>query len=246
MFRVVKLASLAFVLIAFSAVPLAKAQTVVTGGTGIANAYPFGNYPEGQYAAGSQYQQIYSSADFSGPVTITGIAFASTSTSTPGANVYNFNIGLGTTSSTPANPSSTFAGNGTTTQVFSGPLTAPLTATGNFDLTIPLTTPFSYNPSQGNLLLDVVLNSNTTGTTTYFVSGNANDVGRVYQAGGIGLATAAGNSGLETEFIAIAVPEPSTSGSIAMGSMLLLASSWKKQRAKGQGQSCAKTHTLRS
>jgi hypothetical protein len=244
MFRVIKLTSLAFVLIA--PIPLAKAQTVVAGGTGTPNAYPFGNFPAGQYAAGSQYQQIYSSADFSGPVTITGIAFASASTSTPGTNVYNFNIGLGTTSSTPANPSSTFASNGTTTQVFSGPLTAPLTATGNFDLTIPLTTPFSYNPSQGNLLLDVVLNSNTTGTTTYFVSGNANDVGRVYQASGIGAATAAGDSGLETEFVVIAVPEPSTSGSIAMGSMLLLASWWKKQRAKGQGQSGAKTHTLRS
>jgi len=45
--------------------------------------------------------------------------------------------------------------------VFSGTLSANLTGTGAFDLVIPLTTPFTYDPSVGNLLLNVVMSYQT-------------------------------------------------------------------------------------
>jgi hypothetical protein len=215
MFRFSKLllAMLALVLLTFFAAPLAMADTIVIGGTNSPNAFPFGaGAGPYTYQAGGEYQQIYNSARFSGPVMITQIAFASSSVNrSPGTNIYNFRLGLGTTSSTPGSPNSSFAANGTTTTVFNGPLTAVLTTTNSFDLRIPLTTPFTYDPAGGNLLLDVVLNSQTTGNVTFFVAGRSSDVGRVFLLNGNGTPAAQGNYGLYTQFTTEqAVPEPTT------------------------------------
>ena len=76
----------------------------------------------------------------------------------------NVQISLSTTTSSSTSLDTTFANNVglDNTQVFSGPLTLSSQATdsGNgttpaFDISIPLTTPFLYDPSQGNLLMDI-------------------------------------------------------------------------------------------
>ena len=52
-----------------------------------------------------------------------------------------------------------------------------------FDLVIPLTTPFTYNPADGNLLLDIVTNSPVTFTAGAldFASGSSTSIGRVFR-----------------------------------------------------------------
>jgi cell wall-associated NlpC family hydrolase len=72
-------------------------------------------------------------------------------------------ITLSTTSSGPNSLSSTFANNigPDETLVYSGPLTLSTNSTSSngttadFDITIPLQTPFFYDPSKGNLLFDL-------------------------------------------------------------------------------------------
>jgi hypothetical protein len=198
----------------------AKADTLVIGAAGGGIGPPFGVDKSGNqgYAAGGEYQQIYSAAKFSGKVIITQVAFSTINAfgSSPGLANYDFKLGLGLTSSTPESPIGNFAANGSTTIVFSGPLSAPLSLSQVFDLTIPLT-PFTYNPSQGNLLLDVLLNKETvySGGDLFFQANNSIDVGRVFQLGGTGSASVNGNFGLLTQFTFIpvrpdAVPEPTT------------------------------------
>src|SRR4029077_5171945 len=88
------------------------------------------------------------------------------------------------------------------TQVFSGPLQAAVTFTGeptNFEVTINFTTPFYYDPAKGNLLLDV---RNLQGGTEVppndqeldGTTASGDSVSRVYNFGDVA-ATAAGSTG---------------------------------------------------
>lgn len=58
------------------------------------------------------------------------------------------------------------------TTVFNGNLTLQSAATGgpprNFDIMIPLTTPFTFNSSNGNLLMEVIIPTCTQADTTFF------------------------------------------------------------------------------
>ena len=209
----------------------AAAQTVTVGtpDTFGGSRFPFGvdsAMGNANYAAGGEYQELYSSTDFSGagsPFTIHNIAFASTTGSTPGTATYDLTLRLSTTSATTSSLSSTFAANEGADQavVFSGPLTANIQANGTFDLVFP-TTPFVYTPSQGNLLLDVVLNKTTQAASPlYFFSDNSfsGSTARVFQAGGTGGGSTFG-SALYTQFNAPAVPEASTTASFGLLLML--------------------------
>jgi len=208
--------------LALSAQP-SFASTIVIGGTGLANVFPFG-----ANAYLGEYQQIYSSAAFSAPMTITQIAFETSGAGS--AIVDNFTLSLGTTAATPAAPGSNYAANKRPdlTTVFSGIVTDPATGSGVFDFIINLSSPFVYNPVSGNLLLDVVIASDlvTPGGFVGFVFGPTPNVGRVFNAGGNGAATAGPNEGLLTQFsdtVAATVPEPATltllgSGIVAIAS----------------------------
>src|SRR5437762_13652023 len=80
----------------------ANAATIIIGNNNDLSRYPIGRDPGGasaafpDFTAGGSYQQVYAGSAFSGPITITQIAFASSSslTSGPGIATYNFNIGL--------------------------------------------------------------------------------------------------------------------------------------------------------
>jgi hypothetical protein len=124
--------------------------------------------------AGDQYQQIYESSGFVlGPVSISQVAFAS-SPFPFGPASYDITVGISTTSASCVMlpPAYSPAIRGTDfTVVFSGTISVVLAGDGTFDLSIPFTTPFPYDPSAGDLLLDVVINSNGAGAFEYDTSG---------------------------------------------------------------------------
>lgn len=181
----------------------------------------------------ARYQQVYGSNQFGGSsIDIGAIAFRFDSIVAPGTETDVFpdvQIDLSTSSSAPDQLSTTFANNvgANNSVVYSGSLTLTGSALGQspnpFDLIINLQTPFLYNPSQGNLLLDISIDGagsfpistldadNTSGDGTSRVwtpsSGSANDP--------------TGNAdtfGLVTEFLpATAAPEPSSLGLGALG-----------------------------
>lgn len=118
------------------------------------------------FSAALRSQQVYGASEFpNGPILITGIywrpapsdGFAFPKT------VLNIKVNLSTTSKQPDGLSSVFAENvGSDDQVvFDGPLKLSSNfqnATGGtkkFDMFVRLQHPFYYDPSQGNLLLDI-------------------------------------------------------------------------------------------
>jgi hypothetical protein len=195
----------------------AASQSVTAGGTGDINAFPFSAPSGGNYTYNGEYQQLYSSADFSGPIAISSISFESTQDvlyypdgtyaatfGSPGPQTYDFTISLSTTDASLDALSTNYAdneGSGFTT-VFNGTLTENLTDSGNvFDLVIPTSAPFEYNPANGNLLMDVVLDGTTTGGTNFFVSGNSPGVSKVFNYDGDPtMPTAYAGVGLNTLF----------------------------------------------
>ena len=121
------------------------------------------------------------------------------------ATIPNLQINLSTTSVEPDHLNGTFAQNvGTNdTVVFQGPLTVssrfvgPANGPKEFDIIIPLTTPFLYDPSHGNLLIDF---RNASGSSaTYVDLGSQTDDGasRVF-ATSVGASSSTGaDSGAE-------------------------------------------------
>jgi hypothetical protein len=170
---------------------------------------------------GLRYQQVYSASQFGAfagaPRQITQIAFRNDGTfgqpfavTLPSANVH-----LSTTTQAPDALSTTFAANvgPDDTAVYDAALPLASSNTGsprNFDIVITLTTPFTYNPSTGNLLLDIRL-TNTTSVATAFDAQNiaGDSTSRVMGVEGDVNATSglAESVGLVTRFTH--VPEPS-------------------------------------
>jgi hypothetical protein len=191
-----------------------------------ANNYPF------SVEETIRYQQVYAASQFgaiaNGGGMITEIAFRPDAVygSIFAHTIGNIRIDLSTMTAGPGGLSFTFANNvgANDTTVFSGPLTLISTFTGpaggpkNFDVLIPLTTPFYYNPAAGNLLLDIrdFSNGNDGGNLISVLDASASPtlVGRVYAFDA--LATSAQYSyeqdtiGLVTQFTASPVPEPAT------------------------------------
>jgi hypothetical protein len=192
--------------------PAVNALTTVVGSGNDVSRYAFGLDPGAasgafpDFAAGGTYQQVYASNAFSGPVTITQIAFASNArlTSGPGTATYNFNIALSTTAAGPGALSTNLAANrgADSVQVFSGPHTATITDNDQFDLVIDIA-PFTYDPANGNLLLDVVFNSPTQftgGSVLYFNAGFSPGTSRAANPGGGAGGAFTDGFGLQTRF----------------------------------------------
>jgi PEP-CTERM motif len=192
-----------------SAVPV-QADSILVGGTGSTNAFPFGNVVGFTYSGA--YQQVYSKSVFTAPGLISEIAFASTGFGGSATYPMNLNIGLSTTTAAVNGLSTNYASNrgADFTTVFSGDLIASITRTSTFDLAFNLTTPFLYNPANGNLLLDVFINSSSAPTSLFYVAGSSSTSSRVFTAPATGVTTADSLS-LRTRFTtATPVPEPST------------------------------------
>ena len=203
----------------------ASADTVTFVATGTGNDFPFGSS-----VYSGEYQQVYSASLFSGPVDITSITFFSDPDFGSATITGNYTLDLSTTSASTVKDSSglstTYASNiGTNNAVFfNGPASSILTFSG---------TPFLYDPSTGNLLLDVEVHTPSPDVASAFQAGCSSQTNRVFNLNGSGPPTSGNVSsicsgttgfGLETTFTVTPIPTsvtPEPSSLVLLGSGLL-------------------------
>ncbi len=203
-----------------------------------ANGFPFSI---SDFALSSQrYQQVYNAAEFSSitsPMVITQIAFRPNALGAAAfsSTLPSIQIDMSTTSAAADTMNATFGSNvgANDTVVFpQGPLslssafTGPAAGPKDFDIVINFTTPFLYNPSAGNLLLDV--RNFGGGSTTQFDAQNLNGDGssRDYSDIDSNVGGASGtltSFALVTRFTFTPVPEPSAGILLMVGGFLLAA-----------------------
>lgn len=194
---------------------VAQAQTVTVGTASTTNCYPF------VCAAGdgvTRYQQVYDASAFGAGGSISSITFFRTIESHPASfdgNSYSFSFS--TTSRSVNGLSTNLASNvGADAQSFftgalSGAIPSSFTITG---------TPFSYDPTQGNLLLDIVIaGPYAAGYDAFFdTDGHGTATSRAWSSAVGGSADA---NGLVTSFELSAdvsrVPEPASVALVALG-----------------------------
>ena len=188
------------------------------------NGFPFNIQDFG--ISTMRYQQVYDSSQFSslgGPKLITEIIFRPDAQSGQAfsSTLSSIQIDLSTTSAAPGGLSNTFANNvgaddkvvyGLGSLSLSSAFTGPANGPKDFDIVINLTTPFLYDPSKGNLLMDV-RNFGGGSTTQFDAVQNSSVTDRVWNTNvNSGTATSSGLYELVTEFAytSSAVPEPAT------------------------------------
>jgi hypothetical protein len=184
-----------------------------------------------------RYQQVFAASQFSsftGPMKITQIAFRPDGAVTDASLIARFDsvrIDLSTTKSTPSTLSTQFANNvgGDDKTVFDSFvfMNAPVTGAsgGPKDFTFKLAVdPFIYDPSQGDLLLDVRAFESGGGISAAF-DAQSNSPFTAHVDAASSAATSGGffASGLVTEFQFAPVPEPSSlTLMVALGSLCAL------------------------
>ncbi len=169
-------------------VPNANTNVEGTGGTKNAKSSPFNCNFIGFVS--ERVQQVYLGSEV-GSGQITKIAFrpngvneqtppdsSDLGTAFGPTTINNVTIKMSTTAASPDGLADTNDATMDTnvgadvTTVFSGNLTLQSAATGgpprNFDIMIPLTTPFNFNSSNGNLLLEVIIPTCSQAATTFF------------------------------------------------------------------------------
>ncbi len=206
---ILALALTTLVFVSFSA--SATNSTITIGANDNNSRYPIGLDPSANgtsfpnFQTGGTYQQVYAKGAFSGPVTITQIAFASHElTSNPGTATYNFSVALGSTAAAPNALSTNLAANrgAQLAPVFSGPLTANITDGAQFDVVIDIT-PFTYDPASGNLLMEINFNAPVQfsgGSLLYFRAGANSFTSRAANPSGVAGGAFTDNFGLLTRF----------------------------------------------
>jgi len=199
----------------------APAHALIIGGPGdpsTGNCFPFGC--DTPFDWGTQYQQVYASTDFPGTIAIKSLSFFDhnfNSGSSATLETGIFNISLSVTSKAVNGLDLGILGNnitGPTTLVFSGTLPASLAFGSELDFV--LISPFVYDPSQGNLLLNIVAdpNGHSGDPSTFFDAHNFGTFGssssRAFISGDTNPADDPGFAGwgLVTGFNE--VPEPGT------------------------------------
>jgi hypothetical protein len=207
-------------------------SSITVGNDNGSNDFPFSG-PFFGYT-GTDYQEAYASTDFSGPIDITAIDFflgaGFTGDLYAGTYTLSFSIissNIGSLSST--NLSSNIGSDNTVfdTVALSGKAPGVLTFTG--------TTPFLYNPSAGNLLLNISIAGGTPGSGTAAYEDNQGVGTGIARYQNFGLGDGDG-LGLVTEFdsttgAATTTPEPSTLSLMAcLGLVGLVAQRLRRSR----------------
>lgn len=203
--------ALSSALMALSFANSAMANTIVGSFDG-GNCYPFSCLGSD---ARDRYQQIYSSAAFSGPETVRSISFfqwaaGPVNTATFDVDFYLTSVDVGTMNTSATSNLGTLLSHFGSFNV-SGSMPVELTLDG---------LDFTYNPSMGNLLMDVKLTGGSAlaGYNSFF---QADYTGQVTQrAFGVGdnLAYSNATGALVTQFNTVpAVPEPESYALMVLG-----------------------------
>jgi hypothetical protein len=176
--------------------------SVVIGVNNDLNIFPFGGPVAG---AGTRYQQAYASADFTGPITITGIDFFGAAVGQPYySGTYTLSLSTITAGIDTLSTTNFDANVGPDNQLFA---VSPISGTQPDNTTLTFTgAPFLYNPANGNLLLDIQI-SGANGTfagASFEADDSATGIFSRYQDFGAGFT----GIGLVTEFDFTATPEP--------------------------------------
>jgi hypothetical protein len=182
-----------------------------------------------------RYQQIYSASQFptsTVPVEITGISFRPDGSVTDPSLIVFFDsvrIDLSTSSKTPGTLSTVFADNvgADNKTVFNSfvfdhaPVTGPAGGPKDFTLTFSIT-PFLYDPSAGDLLMDVRAFESSGGISAALDAESGSGFTSHVDAPDIVAASgSAFGTGLVTQFQFTSVPEPSTAVLFLLGAMLV-------------------------
>jgi hypothetical protein len=178
---------------------------VLVGAPGSSNnCFPFG------CTTGNIYQQVYNQSNFGAPLTITGLTFFHTGyAGSDNLNTGTYSISLSTTL-TPVNGLDTtdFDSNrGADNALF---FTGSLPATVAFGSSFTLAgSPFAYNPSLGNLLVDMRISG--IGPGGIYLDARS-DAGTIFSRAHNFSSSGFASYGLVTQFEtdAVAVPEPAT------------------------------------
>ena len=197
-----------------AAAPL-SGQTVLVGADNTNNCIPFSC---GASYSFTDYQQVYAASAFGGlggPVSISALSFfGETSFGTGTASGGLFTVHLSTTSRAVGSLSASLATNLGGNNALFGVFTLPTGALSQFTLT---GSPFLYDPTGGNLLMDATLSGGTNGSLVMQADGS----GSVTSRKDDGLNTG-DNIGLVTRFTysragATVTPEPATMTLMATG-----------------------------
>lgn len=187
----------------------AAQSTVIIGTHDSENIFPFGR----NWGGGNRYQQVYAGSEFAGALTIDTLTFYLLPSYVNTAFTGTYTVSLSTTLASVGALKFDFDANiGTDNQLFTVFVAAPiptleLKMTGNG---------FAYDPSKGNLLMDIQAESSVYSEIAFNATTNSTVTSRMHNYGegfaGYGLVT--GFSGAAAE-----VPEPGTLALLALAGL---------------------------
>jgi hypothetical protein len=190
-----------------SALFAAPARADVTVGTPSigGNCFPFGCGYTGEY------QQVYGSSAFVGPITVGTVQFFPSAAWPLNSNSGSFTLTF-------------YLTNAAVDGLSTNPSANETTLLSNFGTFVPGTNysftgdAFTYDPSLGNLLLDITTpGAPNASNVLYFSSAKGDPMSNLYRSGGTG-AFATGTNGLITRFSEPnEVPEPTTWAMMLVG-----------------------------
>lgn len=188
-------------------------------------------FPFGCATWAPQYQQVYASSDFSGPIAIKQLIFYNSIVPGGAVNAGNYTFDLSMTAAPVDGLDTTNLANNIGTHdivVFSG----SLPAISGGQLVIPFTAPYVYDPAMGNLLMNIYATGVSNTGNTYFDARNRGANGLFSRAMTPGCCGAFSDHGLVTGFTIASVPEPASAVLVASG----LVAALRRRRRKPVGR----------